>query len=131
MHVNGMLPDGRLVKHVQHVLQLAGERHSQPDTLRFAARERWRGSIKRHIVEANVMECIQTTADLSGESRRLAWRVVVGKELPRIANRPPQQFSEAQTMPTYAGGLWMDTRPAASIAALAVAVGTRRVKVQR
>ena len=49
-----MQPDGGLVQHVAHALQVRAELRGEPDALRLAARERGRGAIELQIAEADV-----------------------------------------------------------------------------
>ena len=58
-------PDRRLVQHVEHAAQLGADLRGQPYALPFAAGERGRRTIQRHIPQANVVQKTKPLADFA------------------------------------------------------------------
>ena len=63
-------PDRRLVEHVQHAGEVRADLRRQPDALPFSARQRCRAAAERQVADADVVEEVQTVADLADDAAR-------------------------------------------------------------
>ena len=58
-----MQPDGRLVQHIAHALQVTAQLRRQTDALRLAAAQRRRAAVQRQVAQAHLFEKLQPAAD--------------------------------------------------------------------
>ena len=86
-----MQADRRLVENVQHADQAGADLPSQPDALRFAARQRGSGTVQRQVIQPDVHQETESAADFLqhfGRDQRLGRpQLQLLKELHRIPHR--------------------------------------------
>ena len=63
-------PDGRLVQHVTHTLQVAAELRREPDALRLATAQRWRAAVERQVAKAHLLQKFEPALDLGNQIAR-------------------------------------------------------------
>src|SRR6202011_5958355 len=114
--------DRRLVEDVHHAGEPRADLRCQPDALRLAARQRFRRTVQRQVIEADVVQELQPADDLLddlvGDRLPLSLELQPAKELAGPLQRPAADLENC-TLVTHRSDLYV-TRLAFETRALAL-----------
>ena len=130
-HVGRVLPNRRLVEHVQHILESARERDGESHALRFTPGERRRGAVEGDVAQPDGVQGVQASLDLLLDTRGGGRQVRFCEARARPIDRAREQVGQAQPLPKDGCCRGVHTRSAAPVAALAAALGAGGVEMDR